>query len=593
MTNLISASDIDWKIIEFDQNLSKKISRKYNISLILSDILVSRNICDNDIENYLSPKIKNLLPNPFDLSNLEIAVNFIYKAIIERKKITIFGDYDVDGATSSAILKSFFTDINYDINIYIPDRVKEGYGPNKNAFKYIKEQGSDIVITVDCGASSHDVVDYANSINLDVIIIDHHIGSKINPNAIAVINPNSYNEKFKYKNLCAAAVVYLFIIALNKKLRNSNYYNNLNEPNIFNYLDLVALGTICDVMKLDLLNRAFVYQGLKIINNKINKGILSLINIANINDIITSYHLGYIIGPRINAGGRIGRSYLGSKILSSNCQNEIDEIALSLNNYNNERKIIEATAIDEAIQFIENNNIYNNEQPVILAYSYDWHQGIIGIIASRIKDKYNKPTVIITFDKQDNIGKASCRSIAGIDLGSLIIKACEENILLNGGGHAMAGGFTINYNNLEYLHKYWCSIIKDDVLMINANRTKYYDVKLYLENINLELVTNINKIEPYGVGNPKPRFLIPDVRIANFKYIGSDKSHISCILTSKSNFKSQSLKAIAFNCINSNIEKFIISNNYKKIDIIATININYWQGNKNIQIIIEDILLTK
>ena len=590
MQSCKSVSSINWQANDFDENIVLKISKKFKISYFLSQILVARGIDISEIDNFLNPKIKNNLPNPSLLSNVSLAANIIYQSIIQKKKITIFGDYDVDGATSSAILKKFFSEINICVDIYIPDRVTEGYGPNKSAFKKIKDNGCDIIITVDCGAASHDVVEYAKEINLDVIIIDHHIGHKINPDAAAVINPNSYNEAFPHKNLCAAGVVFLFIVELNKKLRDNLFYNNIKEPVIFNYIDLVALGTICDVMKLDNLNRSFVYQGLKLINKKLNIGINSLISKAQITDKLTSYHLGYLIGPRINAGGRIGSSYLGSKLLSSNCRDESFIIATQLDEYNIERKKIESEATNQAFDFISKHHIYNSEKPIILAYSYNWHEGIIGIVASRVKEFYNKPTIIITFNK-DNIGKASCRSIDGIDFGKLIIDGCNNNFLLNGGGHAMAGGFTINYDKLESIYDYWCNNVGCDVARLTSNITKKYDCAISLDNISLELIHEINKLEPYGVGNPKPKFLIKDVRIVNFKYIGKNSDHISLILSCKSNFKSISHSAVIFNIKGKPIESIITSNNKNlSIDIIATININIWNDKQNIQIIIDDII---
>jgi single-stranded-DNA-specific exonuclease len=591
MQNSKSISSINWHASDFDESLVRKISKKFKISYHLSQILVLRKIDIQEIDNFLNPRIKNNLPNPSLLSNVSLAADIIYKSIIQKKKITIFGDYDVDGATSSAILKKFFSEINFLVNIYIPDRVTEGYGPSKDAFKRIKDNGCDIIITVDCGATSHDVIKYANEINLDVIVIDHHIGHKVNPDAAAVINPNSYNEIFPYKNLCAAGVVFLFIVELNKKLRDNLFYNNIKEPVIYNYVDLVALGTICDVMKLDHLNRSFVYQGLKLINKKLNIGINSLISKAQITDKITSYHLGYLIGPRINAGGRIGESYLGSKLLSSNCHEESFIIANQLDEYNIERKKIESEATTQAFDLISNHDIYNCEKPIILAYSNNWHEGIIGIVASRVKEFYNKPTIIITFNK-DKIGKASCRSIDGIDFGKLIIDGCNNNFLLNGGGHAMAGGFTINYDKLESLYNYWCHKIGGDVAKLTQNITKKYDCAISLDNISLELIHEINKLEPYGVGNPRPKFLIKDVRIVSFKYIGKNSDHVSLILSCKSNFRSISHSAVIFNIKGKPIESLITSSSKNLlIDIIATININIWNNKQNIQIIIDDIII--
>lgn len=592
-----SQKNINWCPRIADSRLVNFYQQKYSISNILATILSSRKVESDEIDSFLNPKLKNILPNPFELVGVEDAVNFVIESINKNKKIIIYADYDVDGATSSAILSRFFNDIGYQVELYIPDRIKEGYGPNINAFQKIRNDGADLVITVDCGAVSFEPLKFAKKIGLDVIVIDHHIGMKENPEAIAVINPNSYDEKFPYKNLCAAGVAFLFIVALNSRLRDGGFYKNINEPinepNLLNLLDLVALGTICDVMVLDKLNRAFVKLGLKILKARQNIGLKTICDMAGINEVPNSYHLGFIIGPRINAGGRVGKSDLGSKLLSTDDEFEAFRIAEMLENLNESRKKIEISSLEEAVNNIENlNNKFNKNDSVIFAVSYEWHQGVIGLIASRLKDKYYKPVVVITIDKKTGIGKASCRSINGINFGNEIINAKNNGIIIDGGGHAMAGGFSINESKISELHYFFNERLKNKICNLIDNRAEYYDVAIDLSQINIDIINELKKLEPYGVGNPQPKFLIKNLRIVSAKIIGSEQNHISCIFSSKDIFNNIQIKAILFKGVNSELSPILLGEGYNKVfDVIGNISINSWMGIETLQLIIEDIII--
>ncbi|MFT6259329.1 MAG: single-stranded-DNA-specific exonuclease, partial [Rickettsiales bacterium] len=402
-----------------DERLALAIHQRLGVALSVARVLAGKNLIDSgdsdfsQIENFLNPTIKSSLPNPFDLLDMDKAVEKIISTIKDNKKITVFGDYDVDGATSSALLKRFFASIGVDIGIYIPDRALEGYGPNVDALLNLKKQGTDLVITVDCGTVSFAPLEAAKKVGLDVIVIDHHIGAFEKPEAIAIINPNRLDEKFPDKHLAAVGVSFLLAVAVNKELRESGFYtqNNLSQPNLLNLLDLVALGTVCDVMSITGVNRAFVSAGLKIMKNRSNIGIRALFDAANLDEEPSSYHLGFVLGPRINAGGRVGKSDLGARLLSSNNEDEVKKIAEELNIHNSRRKDIEVNILLEAKELTE-----KRDDAVLIASSKEWHQGVIGIVASRIKDLHGKPTAILAI--KDGIGKASCRSISGVDFGS-------------------------------------------------------------------------------------------------------------------------------------------------------------------------------
>ena len=363
-----------------------------------------------------------MLPNPNILKDMDKAVIKTYETILKKSKIAIFGDYDVDGASSTAILGNYFKLINYKYDIYIPDRKKEGYGPNIETFKKFIKNKVKLIFTVDCGTVSYDPIKFAHSKKTDVIVLDHHQSDLTLPKAYSIVNPNRFDDNSNLNYLCAAGVTFLFLVALNKKLRENNWFveNNINEPNLLNFLDLVSIGTVCDVVPLIGLNRALVKQGLEIIRLRKNLGLKTLIDICDIQTTPTTYHLGYVLGPRINAGGRVGKCSHGANLLLNINSSEVYKIATDLNLYNTERKSLEKKLLDKIINDVP----IKKENPVIILNGQNWHGGIIGIVASRIKDIYNKPTIIITTDGKN--GKGSARSIVGFDIGSVILAVQKD-----------------------------------------------------------------------------------------------------------------------------------------------------------------------
>ena len=443
--NSISVLGKEWISKSFNEETVNFLKENFSLSEILSRLISIRKIKLEDVKLFLNPRIKNLLPNPLILKDMEKTVDRTFLAIKKREKIGIFGDYDVDGATSTALLGNYFNTINHKIDIYIPDRKTEGYGPSKKGFEKLISSGVKLIFTVDCGTLSFDIIDFSQKKNTDVLVLDHHQSELKLPNAFSIVNPNRYDDESNLNYLCAAGVCFMFLIALNKKLRDSKWFieNNIKEPDLIDYLDLVSLGTVCDVVPLIGLNRAIVSQGLKLLKNKSNLGLKTLKNICGIESALNTYHLGYVLGPRINAGGRVGKCSHGANLLLSKDPKEIFKIASELESYNKERKEIENLTLKK----IENDIIIDINEPVIVLSGHNWHGGIIGIIASRLKEKYNKPTVIISLD--NGLGRASARSILGFDIGTVIISAVQNNILKKGGGHKMASGFSIDENKIE------------------------------------------------------------------------------------------------------------------------------------------------
>ncbi len=616
MENNQSVLGLTWQQKEFDERFALMLQQKFDLPNALAKIIATKNIALDDIENFLNPTIKATLPDPFGLLDMEAAVVHVINAIKGKKKITIFADYDVDGATSSALLRRFFREIGVAVEIYVPDRILEGYGPNSQALLALKKNGTDLVITVDCGTVAFKPFEDAVKAGLEIIVIDHHLGVLEKPAALAVINPNRVDETFSHKNLCAAGVCFLFVVAINKRLREIGFYaggvdlqgleklessdknkiyeNKFSEPKILQLLDLVALGTVCDVMPLTGLNRAFVAQGLKILRTRNNLGIRALCDVAGLDEEPTAYHLGFIIGPRINAGGRVGKSDLGARILSTENESEAKEIAAQLHTLNAERKEIEAKVLEESIAKLEKKvDGYSGTDPLVFSVGEGWHQGVIGIVASRLKDLYNRPTAVIAINPTTKIGKASCRSIHGIDIGNAILQARLNGLLLEGGGHAMAGGFSVEAEKIPQLQKFFHELLAEKITELTKEKLREFSCYLDLENINLDLLKNIQKLEPYGMGNSRPKFIIRNLRRVSAKIIGQSQEHISCSFSSLSNIGfSGNLQAVAFRSVGTRIADILLDQKFNKpINIAGELNINNWMGVEKVQMIIEDILV--
>ncbi len=589
-----SILNLNWQQKTFDERLAVAIRQKMELSDALSKILAAKEIELDEIENFLDPKIKTNLPNPFELLDMQEAVAHVVEAIKLNKKITIFADYDVDGATSSALLKRFFREVGVDVGIYVPDRALEGYGPNTSALLNLKKSGTDLVITVDCGTVAFEPLEAAAKAGLELIVIDHHIGVTEKPEALAVINPNRIDEKFPHKNLCAAGVSFLFAVAVNKVLRDVGFYQEkkISEPKLMQLLDLVALGTVCDVMPLTGVNRAFVAQGLKVLKARENLGLRAICDLAGLDEEPNSYHLGFILGPRINAGGRVGKSDLGARILSSEDESEVQEIAMQLEEFNKQRKEIETKIQEEAVAQLEKSvGGFGVNDSVIFAVSNSWHQGVIGIVASRLKDIYNKPVAVITI--KDGKGKASCRSITGVDFGSAILQARLEGLLLEGGGHAMAGGFSVLEEKIPDLHKFFNENLKEKVAEFGSKKDMFFAAKLDLPQVNIELLKELSKLEPFGMGNSKPKFIIRDLQKVKANLIGKTAEHISCIFSYKTTLGfSGNLQAVSFRSVGTALGDILLDPKMTKpMNVAGQLNINSWMGVEKVQLLIEDVLI--
>jgi single-stranded-DNA-specific exonuclease len=582
--NDTSVSGKKWILKEYNQDLVTYLKDNFSLNEITSKLLSIRKIKIEDVNSFLNPSIKNFLPNPNDLIDMDKATLRTFTAINKSEKIGVFGDYDVDGATSTALLGKYFSELKLQYNIYIPDRKKEGYGPSIKSFKKLIDDGVKIIFTVDCGTLSFEAINYAKKKNIDVIVLDHH-QSEINlPDAFSIVNPNRLDDKSDLQYLCAAGVTFMFLVSLNRELRQNNWFsiNKTKEPQLINYLDLVSLGTVCDVVPLIGLNRAIVKQGLKILNAKKNLGLKTLLEICKIETQPSIYHLGYILGPRINAGGRVGKCSHGANLLLNTNPKNAFKLATELDQYNKERQVLEKDLLRKILSKTEN---YSSD-PVIILSGNNWHEGIIGIVAARLKDKFNKPTIIISIE--NNIGKASARSIIGFDMGSIIIAAMQEKILIKGGGHKMAAGFSIDIKNIDkfkdFIFKKFKSINED----ITKAKPLLVDSVIAPTALNLDFYNQVNFLAPFGSGNPEPKFIINDLKTVNGKIVG-DK-HIKSVLIG---MDGSSIKTIAFNASESDLGSYLLKKNNKPFNIAGKLSLNEWKGQSNVEFIIDDISVNK
>ena len=580
--NFTSVSGKNWIFNKFNSSDIKKYSEDYSLNEIVAKLLSIRKKNIEDIGLFLNPTIKNLLPNPLCLKDMENATERTYQSIKRSELIGIFGDYDVDGATSTALLTRYFLSINQKIKTYIPDRKREGYGPSIEGFNNLIKLGTKIIFTVDCGTLSFEPVKIAQSQNIDVIILDHHQSDLKLPNACAIVNPNRYDDTSKLNYLCAAGVCFIFLAALNKKLRDRNWFEEekINEPNILNFLDLVSLGTVCDVVPLVDLNRAIVTQGLKVLKKRSNLGLKTLYDLCKIESQPTTYHLGYILGPRINAGGRVGKSSHGAELLASDDPQRTYQIANDLNKSNKERQSIELMLSEKVNSEVKN----FQDDPVLILTGNSWHEGIIGIVASRIKEKYNKPTILISIN--ESLGKGSARSIFGFDIGTQIIKATQSGIVEKGGGHKMAGGFTIKKENIPLFRDFLIKNFKKSKLSSSKIVNLYLDSIIAPSALNEEFYSEIERLAPFGSGNSEPKFVIENLQVITSDLV-ADK-HIKTVLHAKDG---SVIKSIAFNAKDSPLELYLNKKNKKKFNIAGIMNLNEWRGKKSVEFIIEDISL--
>ena len=547
--------------------------------------MASRGIDFQDVEVFLDPSLKVQLPNPSMLKDMDKAADRIADAIVNREKIAVFGDYDVDGATSTAVLKRFFQMAGHDIRVYIPDRIDEGYGPNINAFETLKSEGAKVCLTVDCGITAFEPIEAGTDMGMDMIILDHHAAEPRLPKSYACVNANRLDDESGLGHLAAVGIAFLTCVAVNRSLRQKGYYDSgeRSEPRLPLLLDLVALGTVCDVVPLTDVNRAFVAQGLRVMAMRQNIGLKTLADVAGVNEMPKAFHAGFMIGPRINAGGRVGEASTGSTLLSTDDPVLASELANKLNHYNAERRDIEAAVLEQAIDQIEQRDISNDY--IVMAAGEGWHPGVVGIVASRLKEKYNRPAAVIGLD-ENGVGKASARSVSQVDLGNIIIAARQNEILVAGGGHKMAAGFTVMQDRIDELRQFVNMRIEQTLKGQPLLPVLKADGVLSVSSLTLPFVKQLNKLEPFGANNPEPRFILENVKIARPSVVG--EHHIRCYLQDVAG--GQSITGISFRAIDTPLEAILLKSKNKTVSLAGYASINVWQGRESVQFQILDAM---
>ena len=582
--NTFSLSGKKWILRKYNQEKLRYLKENFSLDEITSKLLSIRQIKNDQISSFLNPSIKNLLPNPYNLTDMKKATLRTVKAIMNKEKLGIFGDYDVDGATSTALLGNYFSELKIKFETYIPDRKKEGYGPSIKSFKELLNKKVKVIFTVDCGTLSFDAINFAKENKIDVIVLDHHQSEVKLPNAFSIVNPNRLDDKSDLQYLCAAGVSFMFLVSLNRELRNKNWFSEIEikEPNLIDYLDLVSLGTVCDVVPLVGLNRAIVKQGLKVFKSKKNLGLKTLLDICKIDSNPSIYHLGYLLGPRINAGGRVGKCSHGADLLLNKDPKYSFKLACELDQFNKQRQMLEKDLLRKILNETKD---YSND-PVLVMSGNNWHEGVIGIVASRLKEQFNKPVILISVTK--GIGKASARSIIGFDIGSVIIAAAQKKILIKGGGHKMAGGFSIQIENInvfkDFIFKKFKSINED----LKSEKPLLLDSIIAPSAVNLEFYNKVDLLSPFGSGNPEPKFIIEDVKTINGKIVG--EKHVKSVLIGEDG---TTIKSIAFNATENVLGSYLLKKNNKSFNIAGKLSLNEWKGQSNVEFIIDDISVNK
>jgi single-stranded-DNA-specific exonuclease len=568
-----------WELRAADERLALALSQRLRLPEIVGRVMAGRGVTLDDAEIYLNPNLRTLLPDPSKLKDMDKAARRLAKAVMEGEQIAVFGDYDVDGATSSALLKRLIEAQGGRVRVYIPDRVAEGYGPNAPALRKLKDEGARVVVTVDCGTTAFEVLEDAVNIGLDVIVADHHEAEPGLPKALAVVNPNRIDEPKGLGHLAAVGVVFLLAVALNRTLREAGWFGPLRaEPDLMGLLDLVALGTVCDVVPLKGVNRALVTQGLKIMARRTNPGLAALADVAQLTEKPNAWHVGFLLGPRINAGGRVGAADLGTRLLSTDDPIEAAQIARKLNELNKDRQEIEAGVLYSAIEQVE--STADAESPLLFAFGDNWHPGVIGIVAGRLKERYARPACVAAIE--NGIAKGSGRSINGVDLGSAIIAARQAGILLNGGGHAMAAGFTVAADRLPELAHFLAERLRLQAASGLAPLL-VLDGALEPGGANYDLVETLESCGPYGAGNDEPKFALAGVRIAKADIVGM--GHVRVNLAGPGGGW---LKAIAFKSADSELGHALLASKGEPMHLAGSLRADTWQGRRSAQLVIDD-----
>jgi len=568
------------------------ISQRHDLPDLLGRVLAARGVGVDDVTVFLNPSIKALLPDPSALVDMDKAAARLADAVVRCEAVAIFGDYDVDGACSSALLARYLAHHGLDARIYIPDRIFEGYGPNTAAIEGLVKDGAKLIVTVDCGTTSFEPLAAARGLGADVVVIDHHQADARLPDVLALANPNRQDDISGVGYLCAAGVTFLTLVATTRELRRRGHYKSAGqEPSLLDELDLVALATVADVVPLVGLNRAFVTQGLKVMRQRANTGLRALADAAGLAEAPTTYHLGYILGPRINAGGRIGDAALGARLLVTQDETEAARISVLLDRLNKERKAIETAILEEAVAEAERRVEETPDLPILIVGSENWHKGVVGLVASRLVERFRRPACVIAWDEPaeaggkggERHGTASLRSVAGIDIGKAVRDGVAAGLLVKGGGHAMAAGLTVRRDGLAALETFLSRELQAHTSRALAEASLAIDGALTPSAVSDELMALIERAGPYGQSNPEPRFAFPAHRVKFAKVVGG--AHLRCVLEAGDGSR---IEAIAFRAAEQPLGQLLQAAAGMPLHVAGHLRRDTWGGRNRIELVIED-----
>lgn len=575
-----SAKGQAWRAREADEDQAKKIAQRLRCPEIVGRILAGRGVSDDNVDSYLDATLRRHLPDPSVLAGCDKAASRLAEAVQAGTTIGIFGDYDVDGGTGSAILAKYLRGVGGNVVTHIPDRRKEGYGPSIGAFEILQSKGAKLLVTIDCGTTSYDPLNWARDNGIDVIVVDHHLPGEASNPAYALINPKNVNDTSGLDHLSAAGVSFLLVVALNRALRSDGFFEDRNEPDLMELLDLVALGTVCDVVPLKGINRAFVLQGLRVLEGRTNPGLVALGDVSRVKGRPSTYHLGFMYGPRINAGGRLGPAGLALELLTTDDPVAAQKMARELDALNAQRRDVEQAVLDAAL--MEAEKVAATGAKVIVVGGHTWHEGVVGIVAGRIKDRFGLPSVILSIG-EDGIAKGSGRSIYGVDLGAAVIQAVDLGLLIKGGGHGMAAGMTVAESKIAEFAGYLDRTLREDIDAARAKASLKVDGVVSLAAIDEALSDAFALAGPYGAGNPEPIVVCPEVRVAMADRVGAN--HVRVILAGDGGHR---LKGIAFRAADTALGALLMEGEGRRLHIAGRVKDDTWNGKRQIQLQIED-----
>ena len=577
-----SLSGRTWRARPAAPDLVVAHQRRSGLSEPLARALAARGVREEEAELYLNPTLRALFPDPSCFLDMDRAAEIIVDALERGRSTLVFADYDVDGATSAALLVRWFRAMGAELPIYVPDRMTEGYGPSPAAFRRIKEQGAELVITVDCGAAAHDAIDAATALGLEVVVVDHHLMRDEPPRAAAVVNPNRPGCNSGQGMLAAAGVTFVLLAALNREARRRGLFDGRAEPRILDWLDLAALGAVCDVTALTGFNRALTAQGLRVMSGWRNTGLRALMEVAQLKSdaVASTFHAGFILGPRINAGGRIGRSDLGARLLSTDDPDEARALAEELDALNVSRKDVERAVFEEAVRRLERDG--RGDDPVLVVAEEGWHPGVIGIVAGRLRERFRKPVVVIGLDPAADVGKGSGRSQPGMNLGRAVQAAYDSGLLLAGGGHAMAAGLTVRPRDVPALERFLAERLATEAEAAAEHDAVEVDAVISARAACRELWRDFQRLQPFGPGAPEPLFAAPSVQITHAAAVKG--GHVRCTVTDASG---ATLRAVAWRSGDTELGRRILARD-GSLHLVGRLKPDDWQGREGVELEIED-----